>query len=234
MPEQNRFTGFYRETINFFIRLRANNNRDWFLKNKKGYEDCVLNPSKAFIVAMGEKLKSLSPGLLAVPQINKSLFRLNRDTRFSPDKSPYKTHLGIYFWEGEKPRMECSGFYFHLEPPKLLLGVGIYMIPKSDLHRFRKAVIDPEKGKELSKAVKKISGTEELSLGGKFYKRIPPGFDPSHPNAEFLLHNGFYGGETLAIPKEFYSADLVDFCFEKYKNLAPLHRWLVSIKIGRF
>ncbi len=234
MSDLNQFKGFYRETVHFFLRLRGNNDRDWFQTHKKGFEDCVLNPAKAFVVDMGARLKSLSPDIMAVPKINRSLFRINRDTRFSPDKSPYKTHLGIYFWEGTRPRMECSGFYFHLEPPNLLLGVGIYQFPKTDLHRYRKAVVDPETGETLSRILKKMAKMEKFELGGKHYKRIPPGFDPSHPNAELLQHNGLYAGETMPIPQELYSEQLVDFCWEKYKKFTPLHRWLVSIKIGNY
>jgi uncharacterized protein (TIGR02453 family) len=234
VSDLNQFMGFNRETVQFFLQLKKNNDRDWFRAHKKDFEDCVLNPARAFVVDMGERLRSLSPDIMAVPKIDRSLFRLNRDTRFSPDKSPYKTHLGIYFWEGVKPRMECSGFYFHLEPPHLLLGVGIYIFPKTDLHRYRKAVVNPETGEALFRILKKMRKMEKFELGGKFYKRIPHGFESSFPHAELLQHNGLYAGETMAIPQELYSGQLVDFCWEKYKNFAPLHRWLVSIKIGHY
>ncbi|MGD2294345.1 MAG: DUF2461 domain-containing protein [Candidatus Aminicenantes bacterium] len=226
------FVGFNKETIRFFSQLKKNNNRVWFEKHKSEYETDVLEPAKFFVEAMGQRLKSISPDVLVVPQINKSLFRINRDTRFSPDKSPYKTHLGIFFWEGSRPRMECSGFYFHLEPPDLMLGVGIYRFPKTDVLRFRKAVVDPDTGEKLSRIFKKISEMEGYEPGGKHYKRVPAGFDPAHPSAELLLYNGLYVGHTIAVPDELFSADLVDFCWNKYKPLIPLHKWLVDVRIG--
>jgi len=80
---------------------------------------------------MGEKLRPLCPGINAIPKVNKSLFRINRDTRFAKDKSPYKTNLGILFWEGQGKRMESSGFYFHLEENLLMIGCGMYKFPKT-------------------------------------------------------------------------------------------------------
>lgn len=89
---------------------------------------------KILFLAMGDKLKAISPGIHAIPKVNQSLFRLNRDTRFSKDKTPYKTNLGIWFWEGERKRMECSGFYFYLGEGNLMLGTGI--------HVFSKGIVD--------------------------------------------------------------------------------------------
>lgn len=86
----------------------------------------------------------------------------------------------------------------------------------------------------LTRALKKISRAKGFELGGKHYKRIPPGFDPGHPHAEFLLYNGFYFGQTIDIPAELYSAKLVDFCFARFKALVLLHKWLVGIGIGYF
>lgn len=232
MSELSDFKGFSKETVDFFNNLKKNNSKPWFDAHKKDYETYVLQPSKDFVKAMGAKLKALFPNVVAVPKINKSLFRIYRDTRFSLDKLPYKTFMGIFFWEGSRPRMECSGFYFHLEPPILVLGVGVYMLPKRLLDRYRRMVVDPEYGEELSTIIKSISKIKNCQLGGKHYKRIPAGYDPSHPNAELLLHNGLYAGCEIEIPDELYSNELLDYCIQIYRPLAPLHRWLVSIKIG--
>ena len=234
MSEKKQFEGFDKETVQFFAQLKKNNNKDWFNTHKKNYESLVLEPAKLFVASMGEKLKAISPDILAIPKINKSLFRINRDTRFSANKLPYKANLGIYFWEGSRPRMECSGFYFHLEPPELMLGVGIYMLPKQDLPRFRNAVVDPDAGRALSRVLKKISDLEGYELGGKFYKRVPAGFDPDHVHAEILLFNGLYVGKTEKIPADLNSPRLLDFCFQRYKAMAPLHRWLVGIGMGSY
>ena len=229
MSDPLQFKGFSRETIDFFSDLSRNNNKEWFDRNKKNYETFVIEPARAFVTAMGERLEAVSPHIIANPKVNRSLFRIYRDIRFSPDKSPYKTHLGIFFWEGNRPRMECSGFYFHLEPRQLILGVGIYMFPRQLLDRYRRSVVDPEYGRELLDILTKISGIKDLKLGGEHYKRIPAGYDPSHPNAKLLLYNGLYGGYETHIPEELYSRSLIDYCWDKFIPLVPLHKWLVSM-----
>jgi len=229
VSNESSFRGFSKNTVDFFYKLKRNNNREWFDGNKEDFETQVMEPSRAFVMAMGKRLKSASPNIIAVPRVNKSLFKIHRDIRFSPDKSPYKTHLGIFFWEGNRPRMECSGFYFHLEPPKLILGVGIYAFPRLLLDHYRRSVVHPEHGKELSAILKKILQIEGNELGGKHYKRVPVGYDPSHPNAQLLLHNGLYVGQETGLPDELYSSRLLDYCWGKYRPLAPLHRWLVSM-----
>jgi uncharacterized protein (TIGR02453 family) len=229
MPEHLEFQGFSKETVKFFRELKRNNSTKWFDAHRKEYEAFVMNPAKAFVVAMGEKLHKLSPGIIAIPKINKSLFRINRDTRFSPDKSPYKTNLGIFFWEGSPSRMESPGFYFHLEPPHILLGAGIYMIPKYLFDAYRNSVVHPKYGKELGEILSQISKRKGYKLGGKQYKRIPSGYDSSHPNAQLLLHTGLHFGYEALIPEELYSKKLVSYCFEKFQPVYPLHRWLVAL-----
>lgn len=226
MPAQ--FDGFSKETVAFFKNLAKNNNREWFERHRPVYEAHVMGPAKAFVVAMGERLKTIAPRVNAIPRINKSIFRLNRDTRFSMDPTPYKTNLGILFWEGGGSKMEGPGFYFHLEPPDLWLGSGTWMFSDKQIARYRRAVVEPNLGKELAKIAAMVSSLEGWELGGKHYKRVPAGFDPGHPNAPLLLHNGLYAGFETAIPEEFFSARLIDYCFDRYAPLLPLHRWLVK------
>jgi uncharacterized protein (TIGR02453 family) len=229
MADEKRFSGFTKETVRFFTALRKNNNKEWFDRNRKTYDNHVMAPARHFVTAMGARLRTIAPRVVAVPKVNKSIFRINRDTRFSLDPSPYKTNLGILFWDGVRPKMESSGFYFHLEPPDLWLGVGMYMIPDALLSRFRKAVVDAKNGAEIKKIGAAISAMPGFSLGGEHYKRVPAGFDPAHPNAALLKHKGLYAGFETRIPEEFYSARLVEYCFERYEPLVPLHRWLMKI-----
>ena len=234
MSEIPDFKGFSKETVSFFIALKRNNSKKWFESHKREYETFVLQPSRAFVVAMGKRLKSLSPNILAIPKTNMSLFRIYQDTRFSPYKSPYKTYMGIFFWEGSRPRMECSGFYFHLEPPNLLVAAGIYMFPRHMFDRYRNSVVHPDSGKELSEILRKLAGIKGFEIGGKHYKRIPPSYDSSHPNAELLLHNGLYVSYETKIPEEFYSRKLIDYCWEKFQVMAPFHEWMVSLTSREF
>ena len=223
-----KFSGFSKETVRFFTELRRHNNREWFEAHRDSYETAVMAPSRAFVSAMGARLRAISPRIIAVPKVNRSIFRLNRDTRFSLDPSPYKTNLGLYFWEGSTSRMAASGFYFHLEPPNMILGAGVYMIPAPLLARYRRAAVGPKEGKELSRVVAMIARLKGFTLGGEHYKRIPAGYDPSLPNAELLKHTGLYASFETRIPPELFSKQLLDYCFEKFKAAVPLHRWLVK------
>ena len=222
------FTGFSKGTLEFFKKLKKNNDKNWFGMHREEYDDYVLNPAKAFITAMGEKLKKLSPTVNADPRTNKSLFRINRDIRFSKDKTPYKTHMAIIFWDGPLPRMESSGFYFHLDADVMKLGGGIYKFTRPQLEEYRNSVVHPELGKQLIKAYDEVSG-KGYNFGGKNYKRIPGDFDPGHENAQFLLYDGIHFGKEFGIPDELYSEKLLDFCLEPFREMLPAQMWLAEL-----
>ena len=220
-----KFNGFPRQYFTFFNQLKKNNTREWFEEHRGDYDEFVLDPAREFVIAMGEKLRKIAPAVNAIPKINQSLFKINRDVRFSKDKSPYKTYMGIWLWEGSRKRIESSGFYLHVENKSLLIGVGVKMFPKPLLDRYRKAVVDKKLGAELNKAVKAVIGQGYL-LDGRNYKKVPRRFDEGHPHAEYLLYNGLTARFEEKVPDAFYSGDLVDYAYTHYKNMLPLHRWL--------
>lgn len=235
MNDAGDFAGFSKKTLTFLAGLEKNNTKEWFEANKPVYEEHVLEPSRAFVVAMGQRLTEIAPEIQAVPKVNGSLFRINRDTRFSADKSPYKPNVGILFWEGAGPRMECSGYYFHLEPKKLMLGAGLYLFPKDLLEIYREAAVDQKLGPALRQAVDAVGrsnlAADQTGCGMPIerLKRVPPGYDASHPNAELLKYKGLHAGIEAKIPEAFFRPDLVEYCFERFAKLAPLHRWLVTM-----
>lgn len=223
------FQGFSQETVKFISELKVNNTKEWFNDNRDRFETNLMDPAKKFVVDMGERLRDLAPGIHAIPKVDGSIFRLHRDVRFSTDKSPYKTHLGIYLWEGERKKLECPGFYFHLEPPNLTLGCGLYLFTREMLPAYRKAVVDKKMGKSLQEAIDKVQAKFAYQLGGKHYKQIPRGFDPEHPNSDYLLHDGLHIGEETEIPEELYSSRLIEYCYSRYEIMAPLHKWLLGL-----
>ncbi len=222
------FQGFPKECLRFFEQLRNNNNKTWFDLHKADYENHVLNPARAFVSEMGLRLLEIAPTIHARPQVNGSIFRIYRDTRFSRDKTPYKDHLGIFFWEGPGGKTDSPGFYFHVEPGKLLLGAGLYRFGKSHLEAYRRAVADPKKGPALEKALKTVE-KKGYEIGGRHYKRVPRGFEPDHPRADLLRHNGVHAGLDLDIPKAFFGPELTDLVYGHYKKLAEMHRWLLDL-----
>ena len=234
MSEKTEFKGFSTKAVTFFKELCKNNNREWFQRNRKDYEAYVFKPAKLFVMALGERVKEFLPNIRAVPKVNGSIFRISRDTRFSQEKSPYKNHLGIFLWEGSRPRMECPGFYFQMDPSGILLGGGIYMLSGKELDEYRKAVVSPESGPKLKKIIDDITKIPGYSLGGKHYKRIPAGYPSDHPNSGLLLYRGLYAGIEKKILEALFSEKILDYCVEKYKSMVPLHQWLVSIGIGEY
>lgn len=227
MKNQTSFTGFPKAAVQFLKDLAKNNDKAWFNDHKETFTSQLLQPAQTFVVAMGKKLETIAPDIHVDPRTDKSIFRIYRDTRFSADKSPYKTHLGIFWWEGDRPKMECSGFYFHLEPPNLFLGCGIHMFSKPLLKTYRESVVDKKPGSALVEAIKAVS--KKGKVGGKHYKQIPRGFDADHPNAEYLLYDGLHAMTEAKIPEQLYSEALVDYCFKWFKEMSPLHRWLVEM-----
>ena len=231
MPTSSGFQGFPRETVQLYENIIRNNNRAWFQEHKEVYQEMVLAPAVEFVRAMGERLRTMSPGVVADTRTNGagSIFRIYRDVRFSKDKRPYKTYLGVYFWDGVRKKMENPGFYFHIEPGKLMLAAGWHNPPRAALGAFRDAVVDPDLGPALAGAVEQVKAAGAYEIGGQHYKRTPRGYDPHHPNSQYLLYNGLYTSFEGPIPYEFYSAGLVDYCAAHWAAMHPIHAWTVEV-----
>jgi uncharacterized protein (TIGR02453 family) len=217
------FTGFGDETFRFMRDLGRNNDKAWFQAHRAAYEDDLLEPSMAFIEAIGPLLAKFSPGVRAEPRIGGSMRRINRDIRFSKDKRPYKDHLDMMFKVG--PSKASPGYWFRLTPNELILGAGMHMLDKPDLERYRKAVDADDSGVELAKIVIKEERAG-YDVGGEHYKRVPAGFDADHPREALLRHGGIYVGTDMKVPAEAKTATFPSFCAGHYKKMAPLMDWL--------
>lgn len=222
------FNGFHKETIQFFKDLSDNNDKTWFDANRAGYDDHLIAPAKTFIAAMGDRLREIAPEVVAQPKVNGSLMRIYRDTRFSEDKTPYKTHQGIIFWEGPHKKMENPSFYFHFDTENLLLGHGIYAFSKPVLATYREYVATPRHGAALAEIFASFEA-KGLDINGKTYKKTPRGYDADYEFADLLLYSGITVGREQPIPDVFFSGTLVDHCFDFYQEILPLHRWMVDM-----
>lgn len=223
------FKGFPLECVEFYRQLRENNRKAWFDDHREEFEKNVMAPARIFVYEMGNALKKISPNIIADSRINRSIFRPYRDTRFAHDKTPYKTHLGIFFWEGKLAKMDCPGFYFHLEPPMVMLGVGNHCFSRDILNFYRESVADPTHGKALKKAVHDVLSKGEYEIGIKKYKQVPRGYDKNHPNAELLMFAGLTASCETPLPAELYSGELVDWCLKRFTEMRPIHEWLVNM-----
>ncbi|MBI5815602.1 MAG: DUF2461 domain-containing protein [Nitrospinae bacterium] len=192
------FFHFPAEALKFLSGLSRNNNKQWYEAHKADYQKHLLEPLKDMVAAIGPILARKVPGLRADPRVNGSIFRINRDTRFSKDKSPYKTHAAAFMWAGPGEKLACPGVYFHLDAKELLYGSGLYMFAPESLGFYRRFVA--EKGGELARAVKKAEKAG-FELGGEKLKKVPSGFPPDHEHAELLKMKGFHVMKTYPAKK---------------------------------
>lgn len=227
------FSGFGKATLAFYRGIEANNNLEWFTAHRDEYIRAVVTPAQALVLALGPKLQKLSSGIGFHPDYNGkgSIKKIQTDRRFNPDRTPYKTWLDVMFWEGPAPvKKENPAFYVHLTSRELAIACGAMYFEKNALKAWREAVLDPKLGPELDSAVKKLTSAKG---GYKIYaeslKQLPRGVDAAHPLAEYTKYESFCLVHEGAHPKELFSADFVDWCEARFKELLPLHKWLLKV-----
>jgi len=217
------FEGFPKKGITFLRQLKKNNRRDWFEKHKDEYETFVKLPMQSFIASLQSPFKKFAQEFEVNPK--KSLFRIHRDVRFSKDKSPYKTHIAAHFVLRGKPKgTEGSGYYLHIEPGEVFLGAGIYMPQGEQMKKIRKAIANHSKeflGVVNNPRLKRLYG----KLEGDKLQRIPQGYVPDHPMAEWLRYKQFFVGASWSVQR-CHSPKLVQDVVKAFETAAPLVRFL--------
>ena len=213
---------FTEDLFKFLRELRVNNNREWFQANKERYESAVRNPALRFITDFGPYLKKVSQQFVVDPRpAGGSLFRIYRDIRFSRDKSPYKTHVGIHFRHREcHEGTHAPGFYLHLEPEGCFAGAGLWHPDAAALKRVRDAVIN------RPQAWKKAVGGK-LQMEGEMLKRPPSGYASDHPLIEDLKHKDFIFSMPFSEP-QVCGRQFISKYAEACKTMSPLVRFLTA------
>jgi uncharacterized protein (TIGR02453 family) len=220
------FGGFPPETISFLRELRVNNRKDWFDAHRADYEAFWVTPAKEFVAAAGRQLAEVAPGIRAEPRVLGSILRINRDTRFSRDQRPYKDHLDVWFWEGDR-RQAVSGFFARLTPEFLGVGAGCHGLDPERLPRFRQAVADPATGRELAGIAERLEAAG-YELDGAALKRPPAGFASGGPAGRFLLHKALFVYHDEPADERVQTEAVLAICMRHWRALAPLHRWLTD------
>jgi uncharacterized protein (TIGR02453 family) len=217
------FDGFPADGIRFLKRLKRNNSRPWFEEHKGEYESFVKLPMQSLIAALKPHFEKFAPEFDINPK--RSLFRVYRDVRFSRDKTPYKTHVAAHFVLRGKPKgIEGSGYYLHIEPGEVFIGGGIYMPDGDQIKRIRRAIADqPDRFLSIirDRRFRKRFG----ELEGDKLKRVPPGYDPDHPLAEWLKLKQFFVGADWP-ESACYKRSFVDEVARAFEETAPLVRFL--------
>ncbi len=217
-----RFAGFPPEARQFLLDLRDNNRRDWFKPRKAAYERYVRSPLLELVEELGQSLGEYAPGYLQDPR--KSVYRIYRDTRFSKNKLPYKTHAAAVFPPVGLDRHSGAGFYFHFSPEELLVGGGVYAPGSSELLRIREQIAaDPD---ELRALLAEEAFAETYpGLEGERLKRTPRGFPRDHPAADLLVYKQFLSGVNLSA-EEIEKPSIASLLDGHFRVLAPLLEYL--------
>ena len=188
---------FTTKTFRFLKDLAENNSREWFKANQARYEAEVREPALDFIASFANPLARISPHFVAdTRKVGGSLFRIQRDTRFSSDKTPYKTNTGLQFRHEQARDVHAPGFYLHIEPGNSFMGVGLWRPETQAAYAIRER-IDAEP-KEWSAATRRKRFTEVFSLGGDSLKRPPKGFDNDHRFIDDLKRKDFIASARLS------------------------------------
>jgi uncharacterized protein (TIGR02453 family) len=219
-----RYASFEPGTLRFLGELAANNNREWFKEHKARYEEQVLDVALRFIQSMQDPLHEIAPHFVVVPtRVGGSLMRVYRDTRFSKNKLPYKTNIGIQFRHELAKDVHSPGYYVHIAPDDVFVGAGMWRPDPDSLRNIRERIV--AKPAEWQRAVGDKAFRRQFAIGGESLTRPPRGFDKDHECIEDIKRKSFIAVRNL-------SADApVGKGFQRtvessFRNAEPLMRFL--------
>lgn len=226
------FSHFDPALMDFLVQLKAHNNKDWFNDHKQDYEDKVRTPALAFITEMDHWIRLISPHYEAIPKkVGGSLMRVYRDVRFSKDKSPYKTNVGIQFRHEIGKDVHAPGFYLHIEPDNVFLGVGTWHPEPEALKKIREHIA--AKPGPYQDAVEHAPFTEYYEMAGDSLTRPPKGFDKDLPLIEEIKRKDFIGVANID-PQRLFEPDLCEHVAKLFGRAQPLQKFLCEALGLRF
>lgn len=222
------FYGYKKEAIAFISKIKENNNLVWFEEHKEEYERLIREPSREFVLEMGEHLQALVPTINAIPKVSGSLFRIYRDTRFSRDKTPIKERIGLIFWQGSGKRMQSSSFYLHFSDKELFFAVGIRAFSPEMRACYREYILDDEKREELHKIYKEIE-EKGYRIACQHYKRLPTAFKEKE-YSYLALMDGVYAFSVTDKLESLFSDKILYQAYDIYENMATLQQWVYEMQ----
>jgi uncharacterized protein (TIGR02453 family) len=227
MAGGSQFDGFSKKLVTFLKGLERNNSKAWFDAHRAEYDEFYLEPAKAFAAAMAPALAKLDPQIRCEPRVNGAIMRINRDTRFSKDKTPYKTAMHFRFPSGEGKN--GASYFLRIAAGSVTMAGGAWGFDPKMMARYRKAVVDPKQGKALRAAIERVRKLGSYELSEPEYKRVPKGFDPEHPNADLLRYKSFFASTDVGLPDEIFGKRAVPFVIGHFKRLKPVQSWLANV-----
>jgi len=215
---------FTQNTLSFLDELAANNNKTWFEAHRKNYELLVREPALDFIGEMEAALASFAPAFRAEPRkTGGSLMRVYRDTRFSRDKTPYKTNIGIQFRHYLGKDIHAPGFYLHIASDECFFAVGCWHPAASALNGIRELIADsPEKWISAKNNKKFLA---HWTLAGESLTRPPRGYATNHPLIDDIKRKDFIAISPLAFA-EVTGHGLAKLAAKRFEAAVPFIKFL--------
>ena len=214
---------FSHESFDFLNELSVDNDREWFKANQPRYEELVRSPALVFIESMQPAIAALSPRLTAVAKkVGGSMMRPQRDSRFSKDKTPYKTNVGIQFRHFQGKDVHAPGLYLHIANDGCFLGAGIWHPESKALSAIRSCIDENPNG--YKKALRELTAAG-FKMEGSQLIRPPKGYDKNHPMLEELKRKDFIAIKPLSIA-QVCAADFTELCATEFEQCQQLMRYL--------
>ncbi|MBC9786184.1 DUF2461 domain-containing protein [Heliobacterium chlorum] len=222
---KDQFQGFSTETIRFLADLRANNNKEWFEENRVRYKQHLMEPLQDMVLALSPYMQSIDLFIEANPK--RCISRINRDTRFSKDKSPYRANMWVSFKRNYKDWKTEPVFFFELFPDYYRYGMGFYSIPKETLYEIR-GLIDGQ-DKAFLNIHSLYKGQETFSLEGEKYKRI---LNPDLPDEwkEWYQRKDIYFVCNKNVDERLFRPDLIQELADGFGTLAPIYHFFLNLR----
>jgi uncharacterized protein (TIGR02453 family) len=202
------FSGIPVAALDFYDDLEVDNTKSFWAAHKDTYETAVRLPMSALARALEEEFGAAK------------VFRPYRDVRFAKDKTPYKTHQGVFI-----PRGPATGFYVEVAAPGVRVGVGFYEASGPRLARIREAMADDRRGAELERVLATLAETG-WTVGGEKLKTSPRGYDADHPRIELLRHKSLTLGKSYGFEPFIHTPDLLDRVREDWREATPFVDWV--------
>lgn len=216
------FPGFPGEAMRFFRSLKRNNRREWFQPRKQEYLDHVRAPMEQLVAALNAEMMKYAPDYVREP--GDAIYRIYRDTRFSPDKTPYKTHIAAIFPRRTLAKHAGGGFYFSVSPTEVEIAGGVYMPGPDELRVIRSHLLEnhTQFRRILAKpTLKQLMG----SMSGSQLSRVPKGFPCDHPAADFMRYKQWLFYVTLE-PAIATAPNLLDEIVSRFRAMTPFVEFL--------
>jgi uncharacterized protein (TIGR02453 family) len=225
------FNGFSKNGINFLQELEVNNDKVWFESNKHLWEKEIKEKNVGFIEDMGETLQILVPNIKFAPKVSASLFKIYRDVRFSKDKTPMKSKIGLLFWQGSGHRMQSSSFYMHYSKDTYFIAAGIRNFKPELLKTYRQYIKNETKREELHTIIEDLKLRGYL-IGTQKFVRIPKIFEGNEKHIYLSLYSAMFAYKEYKIDAIFYKATLLDRAFRVYEDMRHLQEWVYEMTLS--